>query len=398
MQGCHVIHGELEMDIFNLRCMLRHPEIFLNQVDQFIKSRIHLKWYYWIGQKFCSTMPHIVSMRLNSPEAPEPLICGQFGSFGVTSTAARKHATAVCLPSSTFRRIIDDIAGIRAQLIIWGRDPFFYPGFSDILDQISMRNIFCRIGTRGTLLEKYADALVRLGINDVIVSLDGPAQVYKNLNPRSTDFEAISEGIKKLVALKKEIKSRKPLLRGAVMISPENYHYLDEIVAWAEEIGLESMTINYTFFVTDSMGQSHHRFFLDTFNCSADSWDRFKMDVSGIEASALIRDILRVQRRPNKIPLCFFPPLKTWQIADFYKSPDFSAGADRCKIPWFMMNVLESGKVVPCVDYPDYVVGDLTEDAIFPCWNNEDMLTFRNELIRYGKFPICSRCSGLYGL
>jgi hypothetical protein len=96
------------------------------------------------------------------------------------------------------------------------------------------------------------------------------------------------------------------------------------------------------------------------------------------------------------IPIEFFPDLKSWQIADYYKASDYCAGVDRCMIPWFMCNMLENGSMVTCVDHPDLSVGTIAEDPLMTLWNNEEMKHFRTDLIRLGKFPICPKCSGLY--
>ena len=384
------------MDIHDLKFLLAHPDYISYQMELFIKRKIHLKWFYWVGQKQCPGTPQIISLRMNSPEAPEPLLCGQFGSFGISQGKAPQKESSAIMSADRIKKIVDDVAGIKARMYLWGNEPFRYPDFEKILDHIGVKGIHCQIHTRGLLLERYAESLVNLGIDEIIISLDGPPQVYKSMNPHSEEYDTIVRGVRKIIGLKQARKAKKPVLKGAMVIAPENYHYLDDTLTCAEETGLEHFTINFTFATNEQLGQSQGRFFLDTFNCTSDSWEKLKMDVSRIEVSALIRDIMRVKRRKKGIPVSFYPLLKAWQVSDFYKTPEFSAGIDRCKIPWFIMNILETGSVIPCTDYPDFVIGNLNDDALFTCWNNEDMASFRTELIRYGKFPICSKCSGLY--
>lgn len=385
------------MDINRLKFFKKHPDWVKISFDEWKYRKFLLKWQYWVHQEQCKANPVIVAFRMNPPESHDAPIYGQFGSFGVfLGSEAKKESHWNYLPIEKFKAFLNEVKTINARLHLWGVEPFMHPDISQILRAIKERGILCHITTRGYLLEKYAEDIIKSEIKDIIISIDGPRSVYRGMNIRGNDYEALESGLRILSRLKKEKQTTFPVIRGSVLITAENYHYLNETLAAAQDMGIEMLTVNHTYFVAENIGQSHNRFFLDTFNSPADSWMRFRIDTGGIEVSALVREIMRLKGRSYSIPIDFCPSFRNWQISNYYKSSDFSIGKDRCMIPWFIFNVLENGNVVTCTDHPDLVIGNVGDDSILSIWNNEDMRHFRTELIRHGKFPVCSRCSGLY--
>lgn len=386
------------MDSSILKLLSTHPAWMRQQIRDFFERWLLLKWYYWVGQAQCGAPPRLVSVRMNPPDAGDPCIIGQFGSFGIPPSKDTKKETPRYLPLPRFKVLLDEVAAIKARLRLWGSDPFIHPDFHSIIEYIKEKKIYCAIHTRASSLTKYAEAVVDAGIDEVMVAIDGPASVYRSIDHKSDHYLRFEQGVRELITAIRRKKAKGPLVRGNVLIMAENYHYLDDVLTLAQDMGFDTLSYTYTFSVTEQMGLSHHHAFLDTFNCPAQSWERYRIDTSGIEISALLREVMRLKSKSKKIPVDFFPTLKPWQIGDFYKTPGFSCGLDRCRVPWFMMNVLEDGSVVSCVDYPDYTLGDLNDDTISAIWNNEEMRHFRTELIKLGKFPVCAKCSGLYNV
>jgi Fe-coproporphyrin III synthase len=384
------------MNMQSLKLYSGHPQWWRMMWKEHIVRKMHLRWRYWVEQNSCNAPPHIVSLRVTPPELSETLICGQFGSFGPRPEKEIKKDPEAYMPLELFKRAIDEATALGAHLNLWGAEPLAHPHMAEILAYIGEKKTICTISTRGTLLADYAESIVDAGILEVLVSIDGPRQVYKLMSPSNTKYDDMEKGVKELVRVRKEKKSPVPVIGGRVFIALENYHYLNDMYIEMVEMGIDMATYTHTFSVSEGLGNTYGRFFLDTFNCPALSWELLKFPASGIEIAALSREIIRLKGKSGKIPVQFFPELKNWQVADFYKTSDYSAGIDRCMIPWFICNMLENGSVVTCVDYPDLSIGTIAEDPLMTLWNNEEMKHFRTELIRLGKFPICPKCSGLY--
>lgn len=63
-----------------------------------------------------------------------------------------------------------------------------------------------------------------------------------------------------------------------------------------------------------------------------------------------------------------------------------------------MTEIMPNGDVVPCRDYSDYVVGNITKKSILDIYNDEGYRKFRGLLKKHGGLiPICARCCGLMG-
>jgi len=55
-----------------------------------------------------------------------------------------------------------------------------------------------------------------------------------------------------------------------------------------------------------------------------------------------------------------------------------------------------NGDVVPCGDYPDYVMGNIYEQTISEIWEGEKSQHWREYLIKYGNPGVLVKCSRLY--
>ncbi|MDQ7822099.1 MAG: SPASM domain-containing protein [Candidatus Eremiobacteraeota bacterium] len=336
---------------------------------------------------------------MTPPENSETLIYGQFGSFGCSPLkSSQRRESDNYLSSSLFAKLLEEVSQMRSNIYLWGSEPLSHPYIASVLETIGERKIYCVLATRGHNLENLAPSLVENQIAELVISLDGTQQVYKNLNPRSNAYEEMESGMRALLRVRKEKKSRNPLITGTLMITKENYHFLSDILDLAEDLGIERFIFCHPFTVDEQKGHGYNNFLMDTFNSPSLSWERYLLDREGLEPSALLRDIMRIRKKPHRIPYSFFPALKPWQISDYYKDYDYTSGIERCHIPWYAANVLENGEIVTCNDYPDIIIGHINEDTIASVWNNESMRHFRTELIRQGRLPICSRCSGLYAV
>ena len=85
-------------------------------------------------------------------------------------------------------------------------------------------------------------------------------------------------------------------------------------------------------------------------------------------------------------------------ISKYYENPKNMFGYGRCVSPWLTAELMPNGDVALCRDYPDYKIGNITQDSILNIFNSEKAKKFRQVLKEEGGlFPICARCCGLMG-
>ena len=63
-------------------------------------------------------------------------------------------------------------------------------------------------------------------------------------------------------------------------------------------------------------------------------------------------------------------------------------------MPWCQTNINYNGDVHFCADYPDYILGNITEQSFKEIYNGDRANTFRKEMMESegGIFPGCLRC------
>ena len=88
--------------------------------------------------------------------------------------------------------------------------------------------------------------------------------------------------------------------------------------------------------------------------------------------------------------------LKLKDLNKYYSDMHFSVGKRRCFSPWFAANIMPNGDVTFCMDYPDYVLGNIKKESFLNLWNSPKAIDFRSKLKKYKKFPICNRCCQLF--
>lgn len=383
------------MDPKLLSFYLRHIDWAPLWIRERLRASFLLNWNYWVEQERCLSPPFIVSLRLLPVPDAEPYLCGQMASFGDAAFSTPREQRGI-IGKREIEGLVEEVARWRSILHIWGGEPFLYPYILDLLSLAKSRKIFCRVNTDGAYLERCAEDLVKIGVDELVFSLDGPAFVYDQFRSVPGTFKRVSSGLARLRSVKEKMRRRKPVLRGSMLVVPENYQKLDETLDLASSLKLESFQFVYVPFVTESAGDHNNQFFLDNFSCPSDSWRRFHIDIKSIEAAALVRKLYRLKHKPTRIPTGFHPPLRRWQIAHYFDDSTYAMAKERCRLPWFVLNVLENGNITPCGDFPDFIAGNLREESLRSIWNNQEMRVFRAELVRHGRFPICSRCSGLY--
>jgi len=129
-------------------------------------------------------------------------------------------------------------------LMGWG-EPTVHPQFVDFLDfanEHGLRKYFC---TNGMRLSDYANTIMEKQVDVIAVSLDGSNSSVNDSIRRGANFEVIINGIKKIVALKKQNKTKWPHINTVTTLSNKNLYELPKIIELANEIGLEEVKAVY---------------------------------------------------------------------------------------------------------------------------------------------------------
>jgi len=142
---------------------------------------------------------------------------------------------------TTFQQVVDQIKDTTLVLMLWNQgEPFVNPDFLKMVNYASEQGLFTLTSTNANL-PWDAEAVVRSGLDSLIVSLDGASQDTYNQYRVNGQFAAVVENTKQLVAAKKKLGSSFPLIRWQFLVMKHNEHEMAAIRGLAQEIGVDSL-------------------------------------------------------------------------------------------------------------------------------------------------------------
>jgi len=321
-------------------------------------------------------------------------MCWQWGEQGLFHNLTKEHELQQ-LDLDNLRAVVDDVAGDGVGIFLWGGEPFLHRELMPFVEHVKSKGLYCSINTNGTYLPREAGRLVELGVDAIMVSVDGPREVHDRIRGMDGSFQRIADGMKAV----REARSRdgsKPEIIVNTTISPGNQDVLLETFDTVEAMGADSMILSQLWFTTEQIGRANEAYFREKFSAHAGSWRGFVMDVSVLDAVKITAQMRQISRRKSGMKLRFLPDLHPNQVVDYYARPEEAFGKTRCLVPWLETEILPNGDVTPCSDRPDLIVGNVRKERFRDIWNNASYQAFRRAMREDGLFPYCSRCCGLW--
>jgi MoaA/NifB/PqqE/SkfB family radical SAM enzyme len=289
--------------------------------------------------------------------------------------------------------IIKSISRFRPRIHLSGGEPFVYRDIGALIYEIKRNQLYLTITTNGTLLERHAQDIVRLGVNRIHVSIDGPRQVHDDIRGVPGTFDRLIKGLELLQQYKK--KTTLPVIRINSMISERTSTAMKEVIKIAHHIGAESIQFLHPLFV-DSKALSQHRAFLQrNLKNDLNHWQGADIPCAPpADYEAFHRHLQAVSLDP-KVRVEVFPQFTPEQMRAYYENrPDFYAVyKGTCRAMWNTATILPSGNVESC---PDYVIGNCRTQDFLLLWNDGIMKALRKRIHQKNFFQVCRACCHYY--
>lgn len=124
------------------------------------------------------------------------------------------------LEPALLQRVLDENPQVRAILLSHWGEPLLHPEIARLIRIAVERNVYTVMYTNGELLtEVTMDSLIRVGLNNLVVSIDGSERYH--LEYRGTGFRRLQKRIEQLLAKRREHQA--PLVIDASMVvTPES--------------------------------------------------------------------------------------------------------------------------------------------------------------------------------
>jgi radical SAM protein with 4Fe4S-binding SPASM domain len=372
------------------------PDIFLQILGGLVRKHVSVNHDYYLKKGESSKM-NMVSIKITNMCNLRCKMCGQWGETGYNLEKQSEEIKKV-VPLETYKKLVDDVAGIKPIFYIWGGEPFLYPDMIPLLRHLKKNKIITTIVTNGIKLKETAKDLVDIGLDALMLSLDGPKKVHNQIRGSEECYDKLAEGIDEVLRQKKLMKKKKPYIMLLTTISKYNADYLEDIFEEAKNLHADCLVVYYSWFTTKDVGETHTRIMQKKLNCTPFAWKGYIGEFSRVNTDSLSAAVRRIKQKEYPFNHIFIPDLKEADISRYYESPKNMFGYKRCIMPWLTAELMPNGDVSLCRDYPDYKIGNITQDSIINIFNSEKAKKFRQVLKEEGGlFPICARCCGLMG-
>ena len=273
-----------------------------------------------------------------------------------------------------------------------------YKHWDELVSYIKKRGLRCNMITNGTLLDRHADQIVAAGIDEIILSLDGPEEIHDEIRGKPGTFRKMVEGVEAIDALKVQLRQDRPIFNINSTIFDFNYRHMEEIIAVATSLNAKTLTFHHLIFLNEEAYERHNRVFSTLFDTTSFDWAGFvEKDLPNIDAEYLTKEIERISSGGYGVPVSFYPNLAEREIREYYSNFEFApeSYANRCLSPWMVAYIFPDGSVRPCLSL-NYAVGNIKQDSFRKIWNNERYVRFRHIVKRERAFPVCTRCTEYY--
>lgn len=279
----------------------------------------------------------------------------------------------------TFERILAGLDGLpelkRVVFTSFG-EPLTHPHILKMIAAVRRRGLAVTLGSNGLLLRSnIARELVRLGVDRVMVSIDGGSpQAYEQV--RGASLSPVIENLLALNAAKRELKSLFPTLGIESVILKSNVHLLTRIASLASQLNASKLLVSNVLAYTEAM---------------------FREALYGHEP----QEAMRVDVWPARADAWVM-----WATVDL---PRMHWGAERrCRfVKDRAMVVSWDGRVTPCYALSHnysyfaidgrkkqvgrYVLGDVHQDSLADIWMSREYCGFRSAVNAF-YFPSCPDC------
>jgi MoaA/NifB/PqqE/SkfB family radical SAM enzyme len=129
-----------------------------------------------------------------------------------------------------------------------------YPGLLDFIKHCKSKGLMVNIVTNGFRLAEMADELVRIGLDEISVSLDGPKAMHDECRGLPGAYDLVVNAIQAVQAAKRRQHSVKPYILTITTVSKRNAAHLTEVMDDAAPLEPDLMAVYYSWFTSRERG------------------------------------------------------------------------------------------------------------------------------------------------
>lgn len=251
-----------------------------------------------------------------------------------------------------YKNIIDDVAPYTWHLMLYFQgEPLLHKEFAAMVAYAVARKIYTVTSTNAQTLDNAkAKALVKSGLHEIIVSMDGTTQATYEKYRKQGELSKVKAGIKALILWKKYLRTAYPLIHLQFLVFRHNEHQLQAMKHFARIHRVDKLT-----FKSAQINNPANQQLLTPANTK---FNRYQAGGS--------------------------------------KTKNVIQAKNRCKRLWTTAVITYDGTLVPCCfdKHALYPMGSLREKKITALWKSEALQSFRHKVLtKKEKIPMCRNCT-----
>lgn len=303
-------------------------------------------------------------------------------------------ALQIELSTEEIKCAISDLANGGTKIVQFtGGEAFLRKDLCDILEHAKHCSLNVALITNGSLITSdIAERLVRIGVDAITFSLDGPKDLHNKIRHLADGFDKLCDSVSLIQSEKAHQKTDRPHMTLSAVIQQQNQDHLADIVDAAQQIGIKNLNFNFPFYATLKLESATWEKLKSHFVKGAKPEEQ--SNLSGhhnLIHEQILSQLSEARKRAAVygITVNTSPSLHDEEVPKHIEDPTFSV-VHRCFYPWKSMRVNAWGDVYPCSI--DVHLGNIKEQGILNIWNGKKYREFRRILKNNGLFPQCAKC------
>ena len=346
-------------------------------------------------ERALADFPNVVSLTVTNQCNRRCRMCAQWSEEGyMRGKKPGDSYSGTVVPFASLLKVVDEVAEYGVPLIIRGGEPLLYPHILDLLAHIKSRGMSLSLETNGVLLTKFAEALVKLRIDHMIVSVDGPEEIHDHVRGVKGTFARVREGLCELA--KHEESDGYRISRGITCtVSRYNFQGLGAMADVARSLGVDGICIVPYYYIPEAQGLAYEALMREAFSYKAYSWRGFHHEESGVDVDLFLAQLGEFKSKLGDFPSYPYMAFTDDEYREWFSRSDTTVHQAECNNIWGLLDVQPDGNVNFCVDFPDYAIGNVVESTLHQLWHSDRARRFR-ELRTGRQMPVCYRCGAKY--
>jgi MoaA/NifB/PqqE/SkfB family radical SAM enzyme len=283
------------------------------------------------------------------------------------------------MPVATLERHRESMIALKVrQVVLTGGEPLLHRNLPAVLDFFQSLNIRITLLTTGLLLSKRATLLAST-VDDVILSLDGPAEIHNSIRRIPKAFETMARGVEIMRSLNASLP-----IAARTTVQRQNHTHLRDTVDAARALGLNSVS----FLAADVSSTAFHR---------NQPWPEDRQQEIALNTSEVLALEDEIEALITHHAQCIDSgfisesPIKLRRISKRFRErlEDTLPRAPQCNAPWISTVMEVDGTLRPCFFHAP--VATTQNATLQQAINSPAALAFRSSL-DVANNPTCQRC------